>query len=230
MDFFAAFVLVIIFMFLFLFQRDKYESFFLKLSAASATETSKEMIHNISKVSAQYLRGRVLSILIFTVCFTAGFLIVGLKSAFLLAFIAALLTIVPYIGSIIGGLFPFAVALVTGDSGVAVGALAVVLIVQGIDNYFVEPYIIGGQVSISAFFTILILFVGGLLWGVAGMILFIPLLGIFKIICDYIPELNPYGYLIGDQKENTGENKLVKWFKKKVGIKDKSRPMAENNK
>lgn len=216
MDFCAATVLTIIFMFLFLYQREKYESFFMMLSRNPSTEQAKEMIGNISKVSAQYLRGRVLSILIFTVCFTAGFLIVGLKGAFFLAFVSALLTIIPYIGSIIGGLFPFAVALVTEDSsGAAVGALAVILIVQGIDNYFVEPYIIGGQVSISAFFTILILFIGGLLWGVAGMILFIPMLGVFKIICDSIPDLHPYGYLIGDQKEITGESRIVKWFKKK---------------
>lgn len=217
-DFFAAFVLVIIFMFLFLFQREKYESFFLKLTKNTPTENTRKMLEEIIKVSQHYLRGRMISIVIFTICFTIGFLIVGLKNAFLLAFIAALLTIVPYIGSIIGGLFPFAVALVTEDSNnAAFGALAVILVVQGIDNYFIEPYIIGGAVNVSAFFTILILFIGGILWGVAGMILFIPMLGVFKIICDHVPALNPYGFLIGDQKEIKGESKFKKWFKKKFG-------------
>ena len=67
----------------------------------------------------------------------------------------------------------------------------------------------GGQVSISAFFTLLILFVGGTLWGVAGMVLFLPLLGVAKIICDSIPELKPYGFLIGDQREGKPSGALL---------------------
>lgn len=207
----GAAVMVLIFTFLFLYQRDKYESFFIQVSRREPEE-AKKLLHRISHVSQQYLTGRALSILIFTALFTGGFLIIGLKNAFLLAFIAALLTIVPYIGSIVGGLFPFAVALVTEDStSVAVGALVVILIIQGIDNYFIEPYIIGGEVNISGFFTILILLIGGLLWGVAGMILFLPMLGVAKIIFDAIPELNAYGYLVGDQQQEKQSTRL--WYK-----------------
>ena len=213
-------VLVIIFMFLFLYQREKYETFFVSLCKNTSPDEARALIHNISKVAQNYLTGRALSILIFTVLFTVGFLIIGLKNAFLLAFIAALLTIVPYIGSIIGGLFPFAVALVTqDDTGIAIGALAVIVIIQGFDNYFIEPYIIGGEVNISGFFTILILLIGGLIWGIAGVVLFLPMLGVAKIICDAIPELQPYGYLIGDQNQEKQSARLLKkiksWFGKK---------------
>lgn len=213
-------VMVLIFTFLFLYQREKYESFFIQLCDQTPPEEAKKLIHNISRVSQSYLTGRALSVLIFTVLFTSGFLIIGLENAFLLAFIAALLTIIPYVGSIVGGVFPFAVALITEDStAVAVGALAVIVIIQGIDNYFIEPYIIGGEVNISAFFTLLILLIGGLLWGVAGMILFLPMLGVAKIVFDAVPGLNAYGYLIGDQKEKKAserlKEKIKKWFGKK---------------
>jgi predicted PurR-regulated permease PerM len=216
---FAAALLVIIFTFLFLFQREKYETFFIRIMHDTPRKDSEKLIRNISEVAQNYLTGRVLSVLIFTALFTLGFVIIGLKSAFLLAFIAALLTIVPYVGSIIGGLFPFAVALVTEDStNVAIGALAVIVIIQGIDNYFIEPYVIGGEVNISAFFTILILIVGGMIWGVAGMILFLPMLGVAKIVFDAIPELQVYGYLIGDQQKEKQStrlwNKLKSIFKK----------------
>ena len=115
---------------------------------------------------------------------------------------------------------PLAVALVTGDSGsAALGVLIVVLVVNAIDNYWIEPYVIGGHVSISAFFTILILLVGGLIWGVAGMVLFLPMLGVAKIIFDSIPEMKPYGYLIGDQKDHSSSgnmfDKIKKLFSKK---------------
>lgn len=211
----AAFVLVLIFTFLFLYQREKYETFFIRISRNTDPEEARKLLHQISQVSQKYLTGRALSILIFTVLFTAGFLIIGLKNAFLLAFIAALLTIVPYVGSIVGGLFPFAVALVTEDSmNVAVGALAVIGIIQAIDNYFIEPYVIGGEVNISGFFTILILLIGGIIWGVAGMILFLPMLGVAKIIFDAVPELNAYGYLVGDQQEEKQSTRL--WNKLKT--------------
>lgn len=213
-------VMTLIFTFLFLYQRDKYESFFIRLCDKTQPEEAKKLIQKISTVSQSYLTGRALSILIFTALFTTGFLIIGLKNAFLLAFVAALLTIVPYVGSIIGGLFPFAVALITEDDmNIAIGALAVIGIIQVIDNYFIEPYIIGGEVSISGFFTIFILLVGGLIWGVAGMILFLPMLGVAKIIFDAIPELHPYGYLVGDQEEGNTSGRMMEkikgFFKKK---------------
>ncbi|MES2680513.1 MAG: AI-2E family transporter [Bacteroidota bacterium] len=208
-------VLVLIFTFLFLYQREKYETFFVGLSKDKPPSETKKMLAEISKVSQNYLTGRALSIIIFTILFTVGFLIVGLKNAFLLAFIAALLTIVPYIGSIVGGLFPFVVALVTEDSfDVAIGALAVILIIQAIDNYFIEPYIIGGEVNISGFFTILILLIGGLLWNVAGMILFLPMLGVTKIVFDHVPKLRIYGYLIGDQQQGNQSDRLFAKIKK----------------
>jgi predicted PurR-regulated permease PerM len=214
----GAFVLVLIFTFLFLYQREKYEGFFIRISPHTDPEEARKLLHRISQVSRKYLTGRALSVLIFTVLFTAGFLIVGLENAFLLAFVAALLTIVPYIGSIVGGLFPFAVALVTQNStAVAFGALAVIVIIQGIDNYFIEPYIIGGEVNISGFFTILILLIGGIIWGVAGMILFLPMLGVAKIIFDAVPELNAYGYLVGDGEQEEQLSRMWNKIKKMLG-------------
>jgi predicted PurR-regulated permease PerM len=207
-------VLVLIFTFLFLFQRDKYEAFFLQLYNDSTPDDTRKIIHKISTVAQSYLTGRALSIVIFTVLFTIGFLAVGLEGAFLLAFVSALLTIVPYVGSIVGGMLPFAIALVTADTSAAMGALAVVVFVQGVDNYFIEPYIIGGEVHINAFFTILILFIGGLLWGVAGMILFLPMLGVTKIIFDNVPALKPYAFLIGDQEVKKNSEVMMNFFKK----------------
>jgi predicted PurR-regulated permease PerM len=215
----GASVVVLIFTFLFLYQREKYESFFVQISTGTSPDEAKRVIGKIAGVAQNYLVGRALSVLIFTVLFSLGFLSIGLKNGFLLAFIAALLTIVPYIGSIVGGLFPFAIALVTEDStNTALGALIVVVAVQAVDNYFIEPYVIGGEVNISGFFTILILLIGGLIWGVAGMVLFLPMLAVGKIVCDNTPSLKPYGYLIGDQQEEKQSkrmwNKLKKLFKK----------------
>jgi predicted PurR-regulated permease PerM len=75
----------------------------------------------------------------------------------------------------------------------------VLLGIQTIDNYFIEPNVVGGQVHLAALPTILGIITGGIIWGPAGMILFIPMLAIAKIIFDHVEDLKPYGYLIGGQ-------------------------------
>lgn len=220
----GKFVIVLIFTFLFLVQRQKYEAFFVQMSGGDTKpDEAKKLINGITSVAQGYLTGRLMSICIFATLFTIGFSIVGLENAFLLAFMAALLTIIPYIGSILGGLFPFAVALVTADSSsTAVATLIVVLVVNINDNYLVEPNIIGGQVSINAFWTIFILLVGGTLWGVAGMVLFLPMLAITKIVFDAIPELKPYAFLLGDQRQEKPASKIFGKLKKLFGGKKKN--------
>jgi predicted PurR-regulated permease PerM len=211
-------VLIIVFMFLLLYQREKYEAFILKLYKGNDPDKARQVLERTTRIAQYYLVGRLISIGILTALFTAGLMMVGVRNAFLLSLVAALLTIIPYIGSVVGGLFPFLVALVTEDStGTAMWALGVVVFVQSIDNYFIEPYVVGGEVNISAFFTILILAVGGIVWGVAGMILFIPLLGIAKIVFDNVDELEPYGYLVGDQQEGRQSKRLWKKVKKLFG-------------
>lgn len=204
----GSFLLVIVFTFLFLLSRDKYERFFLLLNHSTKNEETLALINKIGKVAQQYLTGRVVSIVILTIFYTIGLLIVGIKNAFMLSAIAALVTFIPYVGPIIGGIFPLFMAIVTEDSfGPALGVIIVLSLAQAFDNYFVEPLIVGGNINISPFFTIFILIVGGLVWGIAGVILFLPMLGIVKIIFDNIESLQPFGYLIGDQKTNGGDSK-----------------------
>ena len=120
--------------------------------------------------------------------------------------------------NIVGGVFAAGTALVTKSPGAALAVIGVMALIQLIDDYFIEPYIVGSQVNLSPLAIIVILVIGGLLWGVAGMILFIPLLGIAKVIFDHVPSLQPYGYLIGDDKkedDNSFTKKIKDWFQKR---------------
>jgi predicted PurR-regulated permease PerM len=69
-----------------------------------------------------------------------------------------------------------------------------------VHGWVLEPLILGHQVKINPLFTIIALIIGDLLWGIPGIILAIPLTAIFKIICDHIEPLKPYGFLIGEIK------------------------------
>jgi predicted PurR-regulated permease PerM len=195
----AWLVLTLVFTYLFLYNRERYESFFLKLFKNEDPHKIKTVVAKISHVAQHYLTGRAISVIVLFIFYSLGLLLVGIKNALLLAAIGALLTVIPYVGTILGGLFPVLMALVTENSlAPAFWAGVVMLTVQAVDNYFIEPYVVGGEVNLSALATIIIIVCGGLIWGTFGMILFIPLLGIAKIICDNVESLKPYGYLIGD--------------------------------
>ena len=207
-------MLVLVFTFLFLLHREKYENFFVLMYKDEKREDAKLIIAKISKIAQQYLAGRAISIIILTIFYTIGLLILGIKNAFLLSAIAAIVTFIPYVGPVVGGLLPIFMALVSNDSfGPALGVVVVISLAQLFDNYFIEPYVVGGNVNVSPFFTIFILIVGGLVWGIAGVILFLPLLGMLKIVFDNVEGLYPYAYLIGDQNGDSGTSRIMKKIK-----------------
>ena len=139
------------------------------------------------------------------IMYSIGFSIVGVKYAVLFAIICGLLEIIPFIGNLTGTLLAILMVIIQGGgAGMVLGVVITYLIVQFLQTYLLEPLVVGAEVNINPLFTIIILVVGELIWGIPGMVLAIPLLGIIKIICDHIPSLKPYGYLIGsDRKKKT---------------------------
>ena len=201
--FIGSLFLVLVFIFLFLMQRNKYESFVVMLYKEEKRDRAKEMIDKISGVAQQYLTGRLVAALIMGVLFLIGFLIIGLKNAVVLSLIVAIMTIIPYVGALIGGLVPLFISFIDGSLNQSVWVIIIVLLINLIDHYFIEPYVVGGSVNISPFFTIFVLILGGLVWGIAGIILFLPLSGIIKIVFENVAGLQPYASLIGDQRNSS---------------------------
>ncbi len=220
-SFIGRFILVLVFTFLFVLQRDKYENFVVMLSPEDKRDETNEMINKISKIAQQYLTGRIIAAFIIGILYIIGFSIIGLKDGLILSAIAALVTIIPYVGALLGGLIPFFMTFINGSFEQSLWVVIIISLVNVIDHYFIEPYIVGGSVSISPFFTILILILGGVIWGLAGIILFLPLLGILKIIFENVEGLQPYAYLIGDQRKTSAHAEI--WSKIKVIFSKKGR-------
>ena len=193
--------LVIIYIFFFLYYRSKFKTFVLKVVREEKSNRAKDIIKNTSVVTQQYLGGKLIVTLILAVFNSVGLMIIGLDNAIFWGVFGALLNIIPYIGTFLAGLFPTMVALITYDTlGVPIAVAAIFIVGQFIENNFLTPFIIGSKVDLNPLFTIMAIIVGGILWGVSGLILFIPFLGIAKVIFDNVPHLQPYGYLIGDEK------------------------------
>jgi AI-2 transport protein TqsA len=197
--FLAMFALVPLYVFFLTYFREKYIKFIV-LVAKENHKNVLEIIKKTSRVSVKYLKGLMIDVLILSVLGSIGYLLLGIKHAILFGVLAALLNIIPYVGVLVGSLLPIMMAIITKDEiGYAIGALGVAATVQFIDNNFISPYVIGSSVSINPLTAMIVLLVGAMMWGVAGMILSMPLAGMMKVIFDNIEPLKPLGYLIGEE-------------------------------
>jgi len=200
--FVVAFILVLVYIFLFMFYRRRIKTFILQLISSQQKKNTEAIIHDIQRVSQKYITGLGMMIACLWIMYSIGFSIVGVKYAVLFAIICGLLEIVPFIGNLTGTLLAILMVVIQGGgAGMVLGVVITYLIVQFLQTYILEPLVVGAEVNINPLFTIIILVLGELVWGIPGMVLAIPLLGIVKIICDHIPSLKPYGYLIGSDRK-----------------------------
>lgn len=216
--FLTDFLLVLVYIFLFLFFRAKLKGFVVKLASRGSAADASKTIDEAQKVSQQYLSGMFLMIVCLWIMYTIGFTIAGVKNAFFFAIICGLLELVPFVGNLAGTILTLGMSLAQGgDSSVLIGIAITYFLVQFIQSYLLEPLVVGAEVDINPLFTIVGLVAGEALWGIAGMVLAIPLLGIAKIICEHVESLQPFAYLIGNEKKENGglKKKLKNLFKKR---------------
>lgn len=202
MGFVIDFILVMVYIFLFMYYRSHLKKFILQLIPANEKQNAEEILAGIKKVSHQYLTGLGLMIIGLWIMYSIGFSIVGVQYAVFFAILCGLLEIIPFVGNLTGSLLAVLMVIIQGGStAMIIGVLITYAVVQFFQTYVLEPLVVGSEVNINPLFTILALVAGELIWGIPGMILAIPLLGIVKIICDHIKGLQPYGFLIGQERK-----------------------------
>jgi len=205
-----------VYIFLFLYYRHFLFRFVLMVFAEHNREKVKQVAQQVQEIVQNYIVGMFIVILILAVLYTALLYGLGIRHAIFFALFAALLNVIPYVGPFIGATLPITFALFTKDSLVyPVVIFAAFYVIQSIEGNFLTPKITGKKVSMNPFMTIVALFIGNFIWGLAGMILFIPGMAILKVIFDVIPGMEPYGFLLGTNKK--GSNKPVD----KLVIKDR---------
>ena len=112
------------------------------------------------------------------------------------------LTAVPAIGFIIGVIPPLLVSLANGFGLFKTGAIFLALVVVSIiEGNYMTPKMVGGSLNINALAVFVGLFAGGLIWGVWGMFLSIPVLGILRIVFHAAPALQPWSELLAERKK-----------------------------
>lgn len=215
--FLGTLLLVFIYVFFLLLYRNKLRKSLLRMVSDDQKERANQIIAKSITVAKAYLAGRFIMMIILTVFYIIGFLLLGVQYAIFVGIIAAVLSIIPYFGNIIGGGIALLFALISGgEIGTLIGVTAVFVVAQFVENNFLEPYIIGKKVSLNPIVIIIIVILGGAVWGVAGMILAIPVTGILKVIFDAVPVMQPLGYLLGNEGIGDNGDGMMKKLQKKI--------------
>lgn len=150
----------------------------------------KKSFEKIKNLLSRYFIGLVFQILILFIIYTAILLIFGIKNAVVIAFLCALLNLIPYVGPLIGGIIMMVLSM---SSNLGSDFQAVILpkttyvmigyaIAQIIDNFVSQPLIFSNSVKSHPLEIFLVIVIGGLLFGVLGMVVAVPIYTAIKVI------------------------------------------------
>ncbi len=220
--FFTGLLTTIIYTFLLLIYHKGLVKAFMRFAPEGQEEQYFQMLKNVQRVGQKYLSGMMILILILGIANSVGLMIIGIDSPFLFGFLAALMSIIPYIGTTLGATIPVLYAFMSTDELWIPLAVAIMFwLIQLIESNFLSPKIVGNSVNVNAFAAILSLIIGASVWGVAGMVLFLPFAAMLKVICENYDKLKPFALMIGEDnfKKDDKKNKPspLDWVKKKIG-------------
>ena len=210
-------VLVPLYVFFFLYYRDFFKDFFIRANRSYTAEKTLATLADIYHVIQSYLMGMVMVMGIVAILNTIGLLVMGIQYAWFFGTFAALLLLIPYIGIMIGSIVPALFAIATMDSAwYALGVIGWFQVVQFLEGNFITPNLVGGKVSMNPLVAIISLLLGGMLFGLAGLVLALPLVASLKIILNMDPSTQPFSFIIGEPEkfhlERDSHQKLLEHY------------------
>lgn len=165
-------------------------------------ERTKDMIHQINRRIGDYLAVKTLANLILAVISLIIMWFIGIDYAVFWAIFIGIFNYIPYVGSIIGVMFPVLLSVAQFGS-LQASALAAFLLI-GAQTYVgnvLEPRMIGRSVNLSPFVVMATLSLWTALWGIAGAILAVPLTAVIMIVFDSIDSTKPFVVLMSDETQ-----------------------------
>jgi predicted PurR-regulated permease PerM len=196
----SVIVLLPIYIFLLLYYKTLILDFLYEIFAEKNSTRVSTVLKETKTAIQSYMVGLLLEAIIVAIMNSAALMMLGVPYAILLGVIGAILNILPYIGGIIAVALPVLIATISKDGFTTqLGIIIAYTIIQFIDNNILVPRIVSSQVKINALVSIVIVLLGGAVWGVSGMFLSIPFIAVLKIIFDRVEGLRPWGKLLGTE-------------------------------
>lgn len=201
-------VLTMIYTFFLIFYRHHLLKFLIAVCKEENSVTVYDIAQQVQYIVRKYILGLMLEMLIVSAALCISFLILGVKYALLLGIMTGILNMIPYIGIFTSLLLGTFITFATGATATKVLLVLIVfIVVHLIDSNVLLPLIVGSKVRINALITVLGVIGGEMTWGIAGMFLSIPVIAIAKIIFDRVDTLQPWGLLLGEEKEEKPKSK-----------------------
>lgn len=182
---------------LFLYHREHFVLFIKSLIDEKHHPRLHVILHEASYAYHQYIVGLLKVYLIVGTLNSIGLLLLGVEHAILFGMLTAFMTMIPYIGIIISSLLPITVAWITTNSFFyPLAIVGIFTFVQYLENAVIFPKVVGRQMNVSTWAILVALLAGGILWGVSGMVLFMPFVAILKIVSSHIEEWKPLNIIL----------------------------------
>ena len=177
----------------FFFLRDglRFKKFLARAVPNAFFEKTLCLLHEVDQTAHRYFQGLIKLTVLDTAVLALGLWAIGVSSPLVLGLIAALLAWVPYVGSIVGCVLVVMVASTDApaDPSVAYLAIGVFILVRLLDDFVFMPLTLGRSLHIHPLITVLMIFIGGMVAGVAGLMLVLPLLGVVMVIGETLGRL-----------------------------------------
>lgn len=206
-DVLGKLVLVLVFTFIMLLESRNFKIILMRAIPNAYFELTLNLLEKIQEQVSGYLRGQGMAALTVGVLSTIGLFIISMSSRVdipyfvIIGMIAGLANLIPFIGPFVGMVPAISVYLMTPQPApisavVIVIIIAMFLLVQSIDNFFVSPKIMSASVGMHPMVVIIVIMIGGSLMGPLGMLFAVPAFGVIKVtITEVIWGMKAYNIL-----------------------------------
>jgi predicted PurR-regulated permease PerM len=146
-------------------------------------ERTLYLLHEVDQTLRAYFTGLMKLTVLDTLTLAAGLWALGMPSPLILAFVCAVLSWVPYVGSILGGLIVVLVAATDfpGQPSIAYWSVALFVVARLLDDFLYMPLTVGKSLHMHPLVTVLMIFAGGAVAGIPGLMLVLPVLGVVAV-------------------------------------------------
>jgi predicted PurR-regulated permease PerM len=195
-------IFVFIYTYFMLVHRRLLLSFVLHLFSPKYRVQVNEAVNETRGMINNYVLGLLTEMVVISILNCTVLSILGIRYAILLGVVAAVLNIIPYLGIYTGMAIGMLVTFANSSATQAVELAIALIVIHFVDANMLMPRIVGSRVKMNPLITIITVLVGHLIWGIPGMFLFIPIMGIIKIISERVESLQAWAILIGVEEKD----------------------------
>jgi predicted PurR-regulated permease PerM len=142
--------------------------------------------HEVDRILSAWVRGQALCCVLLALYYALALSLAGLDLGLIVGLAAGLLSFIPYVGSITGGVTALALATAQFPSWRGVIGIGVVLVIgQVLEGYIIYPRFLGDRVELPAVWVIFALFAGGTLFGFVGVLVAVPAAAVIGVLARF---------------------------------------------